>query len=342
MPFFLARLVRRLGSARAWGLPLLIIVTVFLTSWPLMAWAEPAENPIAAVENYWWWFVVTASTVGYGDFFPTTLGGHLVGVYVIVGGIATLTTLFTKIATAIENAKGQRMKGQLDLDLSDHLVILGYTPGRTERLVQELTADGVLPIALCAWDEVTENPLPDHPDHGFVRGDLAEETVLRRAGVHRARRVLVDARDDNEALTLTVAAAHLNRSAHIVVTLRDMVRARNFSYLDRKVQCVQWHSPRMATEELQDPGIAAVYADLMTHGGRNTYSTRLPDALAGTVVGELQTGIGRGFDATLLAVQLDGAVISPGWNSPLPAGAVLYYVGGRRLSAEDIVRSCAR
>jgi voltage-gated potassium channel len=165
---------------------------------------------------------------------------------------------------------------------------------------------------------------------------------LLAAASARAVYAPIPEQDQGKDLTLTVAAAHLNHSAHIVVTLRDMVRARNFSYLDRKVQCVQWHSPRMATEELQDPGIAAVYADLMTHGGRNTYSTRLPDALAGTVVGELQTGIGRGFDATLLAVQLDGAVISPGWNSPLPAGAVLYYVGGRRLSPEDIVRSCAR
>jgi Trk K+ transport system NAD-binding subunit len=340
VPFFISRLVRRLGSARAWGLPLLIIVTVFLTSWPLMIWAEPSENPITAVENYWWWFVVTASTVGYGDFFPTTPGGHLVGLYVIIGGIATLTTLFTKIATAIENAKGQRMKGQLDLDMSDHVVVLGYTPGRTERLVQELTADGVLPIALCAWDEVAENPLPDHPDHGFVRGDLAEESVLRRAGLHRARRVLIDAHDDNEALTLTVAVAHVSQGAHIVVTLRDMARAHHFSYVDDGVQCVQWHSPRMATEELQDPGIAAVYADLMTHGGRNTYSTRLPDALAGAGFGDVQVAMGRSFGATVLAVRSDGAVIGPGWDSPLPAGSVLYYVGGRRLSPEEIVRSC--
>lgn len=341
MPFILVRLVRQIGRARSWGLPLLIIVTVFLTSWPLMAWAEPSENTITAAENYWWWFLVTASTVGYGDFFPTTLGGHLVGVYVIIGGIATLTTLFTRIATAIENAKGQRMKGRTDLGMSEHLVILGYTPGRTERLVQELIGDGIVPIALCAWEEVPQNPLSEHPDVGFVRGDLAEESVLRRAGLHRAARVLVDARDDNEALTLTVAVTHVNPNAHVVVTLRDMGRARNFSYVDDDVQCVQWHSPRLATEELQDPGIALVYAELMAHGGRNTYSVRLPAKLSGVGFGRVQVAMGRSLGATVLAVQHDGMVLSPGWEAPLPTGSVLYYVGARRLAGEEIARGCA-
>ncbi|MDF9277287.1 ion channel [Arthrobacter sp. EH-1B-1] len=342
MPFVLSRLIRRLGRSRIWVAPGLIILTVFLTSWPLMAWAEPSSNTITSPENYWWWFMVTASTVGYGDFFPTTVGGHLVGVYVIIGGIVTLTTLFTRIATAIENAKGRRMKGQSDLDMSDHLVIVGYTPGRTERLVQEILADSADPVALCTWEDVAENPMSDHANLGFVRGDLAEEGVLKRAGVHRATRILIDARDDNEALTITVAATHVNPDAHIVVTLRDMSRARNFSYVDDDVRCVQWHSPRLAIEELQDPGIAIVYADLMSHGGRNTYSTTLPDTLSTMNFGQVQEALGRKFTTTVLAVQHEGAVINPGWDSPLPAGSVLYYVGERRLSAQEITGAMSR
>lgn len=341
MPFVLSRLIRRLGRARIWVVPTLIIVTVFFTSWPLMVLAEPASNTITAGENYWWWFLVTASTVGYGDFFPTTVGGHLVGVYVIIGGIVTLTTLFTRIAVAIENAKGQRMKGQLELEMSDHLVVVGYTPGRTERLIEEIAADGEQAVALCAWEDVAENPMPAHPNLGFIRGDLAEESVLRRAGVHRAARVLIDARDDNEALAVTVAVTHVNPEAHTVVTLRDMSRAHNFAYVDDDVRCVQWHSPRLATEELQDPGIATIYADLMSHGGRNTYSTPLPESLANTKFGDFQEAMGRRFITTVLAVQHAGTILNPGWDTPLPEGAVLYYVGERRLSAEEIAGALA-
>ncbi|WP_052274255.1 ion channel [Arthrobacter sp. L77] len=342
MPFVLIRLIRGLGRSRVWVLPAVIILVVFLTSWPLMVWAEPSSNTITSVANYWWWFLVTAATVGYGDFFPTSPGGRVVGAYVIVGGIVTLTTLFTRVASAIENAKGHRMKGHLSSDMSDHLVIVGYTPGRTERLIREISADDAHRITLCAWDETPENPMPEQSHLGFVRGDLAEESVLRRAGVHRAARLLIDARDDNEALAVTVAVTHVNPEAHTVVTLRDMSRAHNFSYIAADVRCVQWHSPRLATEELQDPGIAVVYTDLMSHGGRNTYSTRLPEALHQMNFGQVQEVLGRHFTTTVLAVQHEGAVINPGWDAQLPTDAVLYYVGERRLSPEEIAGAAAR
>lgn len=44
-----------------------------------MSLGEPPDNAITRPQNYWWYFVVTAATVGYGDFFPTTVLGHAVG-----------------------------------------------------------------------------------------------------------------------------------------------------------------------------------------------------------------------------------------------------------------------
>lgn len=343
MPLFLSRFLTQWGRRRTWALPAAVIAVVFFTSWPLMALAEPASNPIAEPATYWWWFVVTAATVGYGDVFPETLAGHLVGAYVITGGIVTLTTLFARLAEVIETRKGRRMKGLLELDLSGHVVIVGYTPGRTERMVEELTAEASREVVLCAWHDVEADPMPGRDSVHFVRGDLTEESVLRRAGVHRAEAVLVDARDDDEALSLTVAATHVNPEAHTVVTLRDMARARNFHYVDDDVSCVQWHSARMVTEELQDPGISQVYADLMTHGGGNTYSTTVPGGVADRPFGDFQAALGQGHRATILAARSGHELmISPDWTTPVPAGATLYYVAERRLSPGDLEQALQR
>ncbi len=343
MPLFLTRVLKQLTHARTWALPAAVVALVFLTSWPLMALAEPDSNPIADPTVYWWWFVVTSATVGYGDFYPQTFAGHLVGAYVITGGIVTLTTLFARLAAVIESAKGRRMKGLIQLDLSDHVVVLGYTAGRTERIIDELTAEGRHQVALCAWHDVETDPMPGRDDVRFVRGDLSDEELLRRACVHRAEAVLVDARDDNEALSLTVATTHVNPRAHTVVTLRDMARAANFSYVDDDVRCVQWHSPRLVTEELQDPGISQVYADLMTHGGGNTYSTPVPQTLDGRTFGDFQQALGRGFRATILAARADHALlISPDWQTPITAGATLYYVAERRLTGADLEHALGR
>ena len=38
-------------------------------------------------------------------------------------------------------------------------------------------------VALCAWDEVPENPVPENACVSFVRGDLAHADVMTRACV---------------------------------------------------------------------------------------------------------------------------------------------------------------
>ena len=104
MFLLISRLTRLLGSRlQGWRLPLAVIVLVFLSSWLAMALVEPADSEIAGPGNYWWYFVVTAATVGYGDFFPQSGAGRLVGTYVIVGGIVTLTLLFTRLADYLQS-----------------------------------------------------------------------------------------------------------------------------------------------------------------------------------------------------------------------------------------------
>ena len=340
VPILLIRALRRVSAGEVWLLPLVIIVFVFVTSWPLMALAEPEANTIAEPADYWWYFVVTAATVGYGDLFPETTAGHLVGAYVIVGGIVSLTTLFTRLASAIDNARSRRMKGTTTLDHRDHLVLLGYSAGRTERIVGAVAADTDRQVVLCAWDEVESHPMSDQAAVDFVRGDLTDEKTLRRACVQQAESVLVDARDDNEALALTVAVDHLNRDVHLVVALRDMTNARQLGYVSPRVHAVQWHTPRMITEELQDPGITQVYADLMTDGGGgNTYSVRLPDSAGSMTFGEYQTMLGRDHAALALAARSDdGLLVSPPWDTPLAPGTVLYYVSKQRLTTEQLSR----
>ncbi len=333
------------GRLRGWRLPLAVAVVVFGTSWLGMWLVEPADNTITAPGTFWWWFLVTASTVGYGDFYPTTTAGRVVGGYVIIGGIVTLTILFTRLSSYLQDVRGRRMRGHVQLDVGDHIVILGYTAGRTERMVGELSVEGGHRLVLCAWDEVAENPMPDRSDLGFVRGDLTTSEVMGRACVARASTAIVDGRDDNESLAIALAVDHANPGLHLVVALRDMSRREQLGYVSAAIQCVQWSVPNLITEEALDPGITHVYAELMSSGGGgNTYSLVLPDALAGATFGDCQMHFGRRFGATLIAVRAAGGlargvVVSPPWDTAVEAGATLYYLAGRRIERSALTSS---
>jgi voltage-gated potassium channel len=329
----LTRFVR--GRLTGWRLPLAIVVFVFVTSWLAMSLVEPDENQITDPANYWWYFVVTAATVGYGDFFPASTAGHVIGAYVIVGGIVTLTLLFAQLAEYIQSIRGKRMRGIVELDESDHVVVLGYTPGRTERIVSELTTENRLRIVLCAWDDVAENPMPEAPDVQFVRGDLTNADVMRRACVDRARTALIDGRDDNETLAIAVAVDHSKPDIHMVAALRDLGRREHLGYVNPRVQCVQWHMPFLLTEEAIDPGITEVYNHMMSAGGHgNTYSVTLPAGVPLATFGDCQTHFGRTYRATLLAIRKgEVLLVSPAWDEPIGEGTTVYYIADQRIDS---------
>jgi voltage-gated potassium channel len=64
-----------------------------------------------------WWAFTTMTTVGYGDRFPVTENGRLVGVLLMVGGIAVLGTVTATFASWLVQAvedEGKREASEID------------------------------------------------------------------------------------------------------------------------------------------------------------------------------------------------------------------------------------
>lgn len=68
-----------------------------------------------------WWAIVTLGTVGYGDIFPTTAWGRVLGGFVIVVGVtfisfltATVTSYFVSVDQEAEQAKERELRAASD------------------------------------------------------------------------------------------------------------------------------------------------------------------------------------------------------------------------------------
>jgi voltage-gated potassium channel len=84
-------------------------------------WAEqgdPNANIRTGGEALWWVYV-TITTVGYGDFYPVTGPGRIVGVVVLTGGVALFGVLTGYIANSFLERRKSRKPSSRSLAASD-------------------------------------------------------------------------------------------------------------------------------------------------------------------------------------------------------------------------------
>jgi len=167
--------------------------------------------------------VITLSTVGYGTLKPLSAEGKLFTIAFIVVGVATfsyhLTQLFGVLLEKgfIETFGARRMTRKIG-DLQDHYIVCGH--GRIGSIVTaELIKKGT-PLVVVETDPKVVAEL----EGGGVlamQADAREESVLRQAGVERARGLIALLPADADNLYLILAARDLNPALNIIARAND-------------------------------------------------------------------------------------------------------------------------
>ena len=112
------RLQRAVVSGRI--IPYLALMTLVIALGAgVLAWLL-ARNAFDDLGDALWWSAATVTTIGYGDVVPTTTGGRVVGVFVMMFGVAAVSVI-TALVTAVFIAYQQR---QLGFDAERHKELL--------------------------------------------------------------------------------------------------------------------------------------------------------------------------------------------------------------------------
>jgi voltage-gated potassium channel len=164
--------------------------------------------------------LVTASTVGYGDITPETQIARLFSMSVLLTGVASFgvalgTLLGPLIEARLATALGNMNDSELDL-LDDHYVVVGYGD-LTEPIIESL---GDRSAVIVVRDEERARRLRER---GFevVTGDPSDEEPLQRVHVERAAAFIAATDDDAQDALSILTARELNPDLRIVASATD-------------------------------------------------------------------------------------------------------------------------
>lgn len=76
-------------------------MTLFLVVVAGAAQATFDANEFPTMWDGVWWAIVTVTTVGYGDFYPSDVEGRLIGIAVMLLGIGFISVLTATIASQL-------------------------------------------------------------------------------------------------------------------------------------------------------------------------------------------------------------------------------------------------
>ncbi|TDC59559.1 potassium channel family protein, partial [Streptomyces hainanensis] len=120
VPAFLHRTIAALMNQRrrrslhqqvAIAAPLVLVASMLLGAFLVMVAEHGAAHAnLTSYGDSLWWTVETATTVGYGEFYPVTFWGRVVAVVVMVVGITTFGAITAAIAAWFVGREQRRQR----------------------------------------------------------------------------------------------------------------------------------------------------------------------------------------------------------------------------------------
>jgi voltage-gated potassium channel len=162
--------------------------------------------------------LITLTTVGFTEVHPLGDEGRIFTMSLLVMGVGLIAVTLSLAGQLIqEGALGdrgrrRRMSKRIE-ELDSHYIVCAY--GRVGRTVaRQLQIEKVPFVVIDRLDDLEDTMAQDGVV--YLIGDPSDESVLRAAGIHRARGLVAAVDDDADSVYITLAARALNPDIYIV------------------------------------------------------------------------------------------------------------------------------
>lgn len=340
------KVFRVLARRLTW--PMMLFLLLMQTSITYLLLVISGETHITtSFLNFIYYNLVVISTVGFGDFSPTSdLGKLIVIVWQIPSGLIVFASFIGKATQLFIDIARNNMQGNNDFsDLNNHLLLLCWDEHSTRQIVDLILGDKKRqkrPILLCVTESM-ENPFADKKELLFARlSSFSDVNELNRIAINKAERIIIDGKSDHETLSIALSiATYTNQDANISAHFFSKSQADLLKIHCPQIECSVDSSAKMMVRSMQDPGSSQVTEQLLsTLAGATLYCFRAPTLNQAINFGHLFNRLKSEYSIILIGLSHfkngDDMQLNPDSKSTVNSGDYLHYIGNDRIKAEEI------
>jgi voltage-gated potassium channel len=202
-----------------------------------------------------YWTVITMATIGYGDITPTTIAGKLLAMAMAITGIAIYTAFASVIVDHITEKNIRRLQGLDSVKINGHIIIVGWNEATMEAL-KELKHN-----VDCEAVVISPHPI----EHKCVVGDPTDKETLIKAGVDKAKCMLISTGDDSKTILTILLAKKLNPNINIVAEAVKMESAELIRYAGAdRVILSKGFAGRLLASAIFEESVVRFFEDVTT------------------------------------------------------------------------------
>ena len=277
--------------------------------------------------------VTTITTIGYGEIKPLDTAGRLFTIVLAVTGIGSLfytlgVIMEYLVAVRLADPLGRRRMERRIGELTEHVIVAGM--GRVGRQAALELHEAATPFVVV---DPSEAAIEHAAERGYLAllGDATEDEVLERAGIARARGLIVTTNSDATNVYVVLSARVLNPALHIVSRAADEAGVTKLGRAgaNRAVSPYAIGGHRLAHLMLS-PAVVDFFETAMRRGNDTLNIEDLAMGQDSPSLGQtLDTlDVRRATGATVLVVIREGnPVVSPPGDLALAAGDRLLALG---------------
>lgn len=284
------------------------------------------------VDNFLYFYIITTSTVGYGDYSPSSdIGKMVTMLWLVPGGILIFTAILGRIVETIQKGFYIMKNGMHFFDtVQGHIVIVGYQPSTLKQLMKQ--TDEI--FASKEKVVVTTSPKCEHTT--WVKADsYSDVDAYERANVEEADRIVIMLDEDSEAISamMTIRAMLPDKQTpKIIAYIHEPDNARIIRANFPDVNVVVSNKVNYISRSMVDPGISELFETLTSSvDGHTLYKCVVGKNMVGKCSLELENEYNISVIAYIPHGETNFKFTNSSESDKFIEDDVIYYIGEKRI-----------